>query len=406
MSRSSLFPILAIIAVLSSVSCKKIDTVQAGNGVITLSSTLKADGVDLFGRGDKELDETQPWSAYFLVSQAPGVLDDKSAIRVDATIGEEKEFSGCFKDAEPAVLYYFVAMAEQGGKKFNGKEKSFTAPVSKVVFEKDMVYVGVNESIEVKVQVLPENASQDVTWETTNSSIAKVENGIVTGLALGTATLRATSADGVRSATCKVVCRKGVPAAAVDMGLSVYWGRFNVGASSESSSGSYYAYGDTKTRSTYNMDSYEGKYPTPNSGTPYPSLDLKYDAAYSVLGDNWRMPTLFEAEDLIKNSTVSSDQVNGVKGVRLTSTINGHSIFFAFGGYYSGSTYTTTESPSTSGYLRLSTCSNANSSYKVTVYFIRFDDTPSCWVGSEKRDGYTYNSWIYYGLNIRPVYTF
>ena len=59
------------------------------------------------------------------------------------------------------------------------------------------------------------------------------------------------------------------------------------------------------------------------------------DAAYANWGDEWRIPTKKEWEDLLNETTQTREVVNGVGGVRFTGQ-NGNSIFLPFAGVYGG----------------------------------------------------------------------
>jgi hypothetical protein len=47
------------------------------------------------------------------------------------------------------------------------------------------------------------------------------------------------------------------------------------------------------------------------------------------------MPTTADFEELIANTTLTEEILNGVTGTRFTSNINGNSIFIPAAGYYS-----------------------------------------------------------------------
>ena len=65
------------------------------------------------------------------------------------------------------------------------------------------------------------------------------------------------------------------------------------------------------------------------------SLDIEDDAARSIAGRTWRMPTKTELQELKSNCTWSASTVNGVKGLKATGP-NGNSVFFPAAGYWSG----------------------------------------------------------------------
>ena len=83
-------------------------------------------------------------------------------------------------------------------------------PVSSVVLDKTSALLKVGEGITLSVTVGPENATdKTVTWESSDTSVATVEDGIVKTFAKGTAKITARSNNG-KTATCTVTV--GVPA--------------------------------------------------------------------------------------------------------------------------------------------------------------------------------------------------
>lgn len=125
----------------------------------------------------------------------------------------------------------------------------------------------------------------------------------------------------------------------VDLGLSVKWATCNVGASRPSDYGGYYAWGETSTKSRYDLNTYFdyldstgdkwGTYKiggqtriTPASG---------HDTARENWGGKWRMPTDAENEELCKKCTWTWITMNGLKGCRVTG-MNGNSIFLPAAG--------------------------------------------------------------------------
>ena len=150
---------------------------------------------------------------------------------------------------------------------------------------------------------------------------------------------------------------------AVDLGLSVKWASFNLGASSPEEYGDYYAWGETEPyyssqdpltwkegkEAGYHWPSYKWcngeankltKYCPANKasywdGAGIPDgktvLDPEDDAAYVNLGGNWRMPTYVEWTELRENCTCSWTTQNEVDGYLVTGP-NGNSIFFPAAG--------------------------------------------------------------------------
>lgn len=132
----------------------------------------------------------------------------------------------------------------------------------------------------------------------------------------------------------------------VDLGLpsGLKWATCNVGATKPEDYGDYFAWGETSRKSTYNWSSYkwcngsettmtkyctDSKYGTVDGKTV---LDLADDAARANWGGDWRMPTKDEIDELQDNCTLTWITQNGVEGYKVTSKINGNSIFLPAAG--------------------------------------------------------------------------
>ena len=114
------------------------------------------------------------------------------------------------------------------------------------------------------------------------------------------------------------------PAAAepVDLGLSVKWASWNVGASAPEEFGGRYGWADpTGEKRTTELDDY------PSATPPENICGTEYDIARAQWGDGWRLPSQAEFQELIDNCTWEWTEMNGVAGRRATAT-NGNSIFF------------------------------------------------------------------------------
>ena len=153
----------------------------------------------------------------------------------------------------------------------------------------------------------------------------------------------------------------------VDLGLSVMWATCNVGASKPEDYGGYFQWGHTKpttiawwwiykwctgARAVYpRSEAFDGltKYCI-NPSERHPKnkvdnkklLDLSDDAARANWGGSWRMPTQAELEELLEKCTwtqlyygSNGYKYSGVKGYKVTSKINGNSIFLPGAGYLS-----------------------------------------------------------------------
>lgn len=80
-------------------------------------------------------------------------------------------------------------------------------PVSSVEFTQSSVVKYIGDKFQIAATVLPDDASNtELTWTTSNRSIATVENGYVTILAAGTVTITATAHNGV-AASCVITAK-------------------------------------------------------------------------------------------------------------------------------------------------------------------------------------------------------
>ena len=137
----------------------------------------------------------------------------------------------------------------------------------------------------------------------------------------------------------------------VDLGLpsGTKWATMNVGADSPEDYGDYFAWGETTPKSTYNWSTYKWCKGSSDTMTKYcksssygtvdnkTTLDLFDDAAYVNWGTSWRMPTEAELNELDENCTCTWTIHNGVSGRKVTSKVNGNSIFLPNAGYRNGS---------------------------------------------------------------------
>lgn len=149
----------------------------------------------------------------------------------------------------------------------------------------------------------------------------------------------------------------------VDLGLSVCWAGYNVGASSPEGFGNYYAWGETTTKKVYDFGSYQ-----------YDDIGrkiggTKYDVARLQWGGSWRMPTKIEFEELVNRCILTWTTYNGVNGYKVTGP-NGNSIFFPAAGYHD----INLEDKGTNGYYWASTLYDDYTlyAYGLSFFYSRF----------------------------------
>ena len=213
------------------------------------------------------------------------------------------------------------------------KEKPTIIKVTEIKISKSMLELEVGDTKMLSCSVIPNNApEQTVVWESSNYLVVSVsQSGMVSAEKAGSATIVARCGD--VKASCNVTVKekpKPKPTKGydnghewVDLGLpsGTKWATCNVGASSPSDYGNYYAWGETSTKSEYSWknytfrtsgDSYENvcfsKYNTDSKhGTVdnKTQLDLDDDAARANWGGKWRIPTKAQWEELNAKCTWS-----------------------------------------------------------------------------------------------------
>ena len=119
--------------------------------------------------------------------------------------------------------------SEGGG----GGGEQTDVPVTGVALNKSATTIQVGASETLTVSIIPSNATnQNVTWSTSNSAIATVNNGVVTAVAAGTATITVKSvADNTKTATCTITVPtpSSDPVAVTSIELNTYATSLNVG---------------------------------------------------------------------------------------------------------------------------------------------------------------------------------
>lgn len=180
----------------------------------------------------------------------------------------------------------------------------------------------------------------------------------------------------------------------VDLGLpsGLKWATTNVGASTPSDYGNYYAWGETATKSSYTEDNSltYGKSISElrsagiigTSGT----LTMSHDAARANWSGSWRMPTRKECEELKDKCTWTWTRQGGLYGYKVTGP-NGRSIFLPAAGWRLG---TSLNGADEYGYYWSSTPSEENA---YGAYRLDFGS------GSRGVDW----SYRYFGGSVRPV---
>ena len=195
-----------------------------------------------------------------------------------------------------------------------------------------------------------------------------------------------------------ILAKFKVPLEAVDLGLSVKWASFNVGATKPEEYGGYYAWGETEEKDDYSWSTYKWCNGSEDTMTKYctdssygtvdnkTTLDPEDDVAHVKWGGDWRMPTRAEQDELRNECTWEWTTQNGVTGYCVTGP-NGNSIFLPAAGLRRGAYIYHT------GYRDDYWSGSLYSDYSSHAYGLNFYDS-----------GYDWNDCIrYLGQSVRPV---
>lgn len=189
----------------------------------------------------------------------------------------------------------------------------------------------------------------------------------------------------------------------VDLGLpsGVKWATCNIGASTPAGYGRYYSWGEKSHKRDYSWETYRLCSGTDNTLKKYNTkqqygkvdekykLDLSDDVARFKWGGAWRMPTKEEFAELRANCTMSYCAIEGKNGLRLTSKINGNTIFLPAAGrrYGNGLLYNAGKA----GYYWSSTLNPDTPSNAWELHFDSKEWNPN------------YHGHRLFGFSIRPV---
>ncbi|MBO6081863.1 MAG: hypothetical protein J6P46_02425 [Bacteroidales bacterium] len=190
---------------------------------------------------------------------------------------------------------------------------------------------------------------------------------------------------------------------AIDLGLpsGTKWANMNVGASSKTEYGDYFAWGETTGYNSGKTNfSWSTYFDTSDGGGSFSKyyngekteLDLDNDAAYQNWGSHWRMPSKEQCEELINSNytTVTWTTVSGVNGRLITSKSNTNSIFIPALSNCDGNGIRTTLSGNW-GYCWTRTLTSTDTK----AWYLTFSSS-SIWVNSEDHRAY--------GLPVRAVW--
>lgn len=171
-------------------------------------------------------------------------------------------------------------------------------------------------------------------------------------------------------------------AEAIDLGLSVKWASFNIGATKPEEDGDFFAWAELEPKEMYTFGTYLYRNTflgTSICGTPY-------DAAYVKWGGSWRMPTIDELRELFSQCTSTFVSRSGTAGRYFTGP-NGNSIFLPAAGEHTSYGF--------EGHLRTGNYWSGTMNLNEEALYVDFDSgSLSPWGDGEPT----------YGHSIRAVY--
>lgn len=170
----------------------------------------------------------------------------------------------------------------------------------------------------------------------------------------------------------------------VDLGLpsGLKWATCNVGASSPSDYGYYFAWGETNTKSDYSSNTCR----TWDRTFGDISGNVQYDAARANWGGSWRLPTRAECEELVNCCTWAFITMGNHNGYKVIGP-NGNYIFLPAAGYRYGTSFNRVGEY---GYYWTSSPYEGNAQNAYGLYF----NSGAHYVDCYRR---------YYGRSVRPV---
>ena len=191
---------------------------------------------------------------------------------------------------------------------------------------------------------------------------------------------------------------------AVDMGTSVMWASFNLGAENNDGAtvdnvgslpGDYFMWGTNVTTASFGTTSYTNYNNAFTAGTAPKELpagydysgDIIYDAARNLWGGEWRTPSFDEWQELFDACTYKVE----TRKITFTSRTTGNSIVLPYQGYKNSNTVTQPEM----GYYWSSSSNPDNVAKALSTMFRNYNSAPSKHGNADR----------YTGLPIRAVYT-
>ena len=415
---------------------KSFKTLTILASVTAEASDIQYHSATIFGSLDVQTEGSFSKSAVLYYSMTENSMEGikSNGTRNTLTLGADGSFSPTLSSLSSSTLYYFVVVAKVDDVELVTEVKSFkTLTILASVTAKASDIKCISATISGSLSIQSEGSfskSAVLYYSSSNSTLdGLISNGTRRTLSLdadGSYTAALSSLSSSTSYNFVVVAKVDdmdfvsaignfttpVPPepSVVDLGLSVKWASFNLGASKPTEYGGYYQWAGTEDVSRtsislkwsncpyhYGSD-YDSGWTKYNNNSYYGIVDKKTvleamdDAASVALGGKWRMPTDAEWSELLNtdNCSWTWTTIDGVNGYKVQSKKSGYTdnwIFLPAAGCRSRGHFNSVESY---GYYW---SSSLGTSYPYNAYYMEFN---SSYVGRYCRDRY-------YGQSVRPV---
>ncbi len=312
------------------------------------------------------------------------------------------------------LSFYFGSDYQEGCLNFDGTHGFSVRPVDTNTFGAHLLLseskFNMFSGEKCQADITSGNGNYSVVSSDENVVIATIDGNTVKFTAIGAGSATITVKD-TRNKTASIsvmvstLCPDNQHPHVIDLGLpsGTKWACCNVDTDHPSNQrptnyGGYYAWGETETKDIYDSSTYK------NSSIGSDIAGTEYDVAHVKWGNDWRMPSAAQANELWDWGCCSSRSatINGVKGMIFTGN-NGCSIFLpAAGARFDGGDWLVPGRVSENGYYGVGTdgyywTSQANPNLSMgevdSFYFL----------GAYPGGIEGYNGVHFYGQSVRPV---
>ena len=189
-------------------------TTEDGNKTAICSITVEDPIINVTGIklsiNQKTIKENEVFN--LVATVMPENATNKKVIWTSSNVNVAKVENGVVTGLKAGIAV-ITATTEDGNKSItcnvNVEKEEVEEPtinVTNITLKSSDENIKIGDKITLQATVEPENATnKKVIWTSSNVNVAKVENGVVTGLKAGIAVITATTEDGNKTATCNIV---------------------------------------------------------------------------------------------------------------------------------------------------------------------------------------------------------